>query len=408
MLRIMIIDDEKYVRNSLKSKIDWNNLPITLCGEAGDGEEALEKIQHILPDLVLCDMSMEGMDGIALTNILQRDYPKIAIIVISGYDNFEYTRSAIKNRAWDYLLKPVDPNELNNTLFKCCQSLIKFKKEQIVHTKLQHEKALQQCRSQIYILNRLIFDFVSAEESKLLAFEFMNLSKAEKKFSYYCAAVLHIENIKELLREVFFSEPLELVAAISDFLTTRFFSVWLTMNLEQPSEWILILGFLDHPSHKDLEKSLRKCILELTAKYSLICAAAFGEPQSKLYNLSMSYRQAIYQLNRTSYSAVQKAVQYINQHYSEKITLEQLSSYFFINKIYFSKIFKKGTGKTFLQYLTEIRMSKAHSLIHEGSMMIKDIAASVGYDDYRYFNRIYKKYYGISPSQDRVGDNNEY
>ena len=112
MLKVLIIDDEPYVREGLKHIIDWNENGFELCGEAEDGDEAYSKILELRPDIALIDIQMPGKMGIEVIKEAMEKKIKTKFIVVSGYSNFEYAKKAIKYGVEDYLLKPIDEDEL--------------------------------------------------------------------------------------------------------------------------------------------------------------------------------------------------------------------------------------------------------------------------------------------------------
>lgn len=102
---VALIDDEPLVRNHLRSLLDWEQEGFVLCGEAGDGLQAIELIESQQPDIVIVDMSMPGMNGLELTRYLSEAKPRLKIIVLSSYDSFDYVRGSLSYGAVDYLLK---------------------------------------------------------------------------------------------------------------------------------------------------------------------------------------------------------------------------------------------------------------------------------------------------------------
>lgn len=112
----LIVDDEELTRNTIKTIGLWEKFNIELIGEASDGYQALRFITDKRPDIVLLDMRMPGIDGIDLMKELERINHKVKIIIISGYDDYVYTHEAIKYGAKDYILKPIDRDELNAAL----------------------------------------------------------------------------------------------------------------------------------------------------------------------------------------------------------------------------------------------------------------------------------------------------
>ena len=117
-MKALIVDDEKHVRDAIQLLADWKRHGITEVLQAADGEEAVELIRKHSPQIVMTDMRMPRKDGAALLTWLHTYVPDIKVLVISGYDDFEYVRHAIRHGGMDYILKPVNPAALNEALDK--------------------------------------------------------------------------------------------------------------------------------------------------------------------------------------------------------------------------------------------------------------------------------------------------
>lgn len=115
-MRILLVDDEPAALRFLQNAIRFTEVPCQIIGTAEDGKEALEKIALLMPDIVLTDVKMPGMDGISLAFEIRKQYPDILTIIISGYQDFEYLKSAIQSGVADYLLKPVGIDSLKELL----------------------------------------------------------------------------------------------------------------------------------------------------------------------------------------------------------------------------------------------------------------------------------------------------
>lgn len=118
MYKLFIVDDEPGARNGLRDYFNWSQYGIEVVGEADDGESAWELIEQTNPDIVLTDVKMPNMDGIQLSNKLRERYENIKIIFISGYDDAEFLKSAMRLDAIDYIFKPVNVKELGEVVKK--------------------------------------------------------------------------------------------------------------------------------------------------------------------------------------------------------------------------------------------------------------------------------------------------
>ncbi|MCD9026121.1 response regulator transcription factor [Cohnella silvisoli] len=116
MLKVILIDDEKWIVKSLKSSIDWHGLGYEIIGEAFNGLEGYDKIKSLLPDIVFTDIRMPGMDGIELMRRINELNLDVQFVITSGYKEFEFAKKAIQYGALDYCLKPFDEMEMTGIL----------------------------------------------------------------------------------------------------------------------------------------------------------------------------------------------------------------------------------------------------------------------------------------------------
>lgn len=147
MYKIFLVDDEYRIKERLMNLTDWKNTPFVFCGEASDGEMALSQINELKPDIVITDIQMPFMDGLELSKILKSTMPWIQIIIISGYDEFEYAKRALKIGVSDYLLKPIKIDALNSVLKTVINKIDKEKESSrkllLMEERLKSTKALQ-------------------------------------------------------------------------------------------------------------------------------------------------------------------------------------------------------------------------------------------------------------------------
>ena len=126
MIRIMIVDDMPIFLEYLRGCIDWESYGFEICCEAHDGKEALEKLDEYYPDVVLTDITMPYINGLELAETITREYPDISVILITGNNEFEYARKAVKIRVCDYIVKPFEKEELILSLSKLQDNIDKM------------------------------------------------------------------------------------------------------------------------------------------------------------------------------------------------------------------------------------------------------------------------------------------
>ena len=216
LLKVLIVDDEKIIRDGMVSGVDWESLGYEVCGQAEDGEIAVERVRELHPDLIITDIKMPFIDGLQLVEIMKTDYPDILTVIISGHDEFEYARKAVKLGAYDYLLKPLDLEYLT-------QMLIRIKKH--IRSSRERMRNSDELR-QMKIFRKLWSGLsVSDEENEYLSVLWKN---SPEDLVFY-AAVLSVEQayvqapvcrdaepqlLDFLIRELFFSKETEYEKAL--------------------------------------------------------------------------------------------------------------------------------------------------------------------------------------------------
>ena len=129
--KVIVADDEKLIAKNIARRIEESSEAFRVIARAGSGTEALEQARELLPDVVFSDIKMPEMDGIELIAALRKEHPSVLCVIVSGYSDFEYMKAAIQNSAVDYLLKPVNPEELKHLLQRLEATLL-AREQQVV------------------------------------------------------------------------------------------------------------------------------------------------------------------------------------------------------------------------------------------------------------------------------------
>lgn len=245
MLKVLLVEDEDLIRRGLQFKMDWTAVGCVVVGEAASGEEGLEKIQALRPDIVITDIRMQDMDGLEMLRA-GLAVCSFRAVIISGYSEFDYAQQAISLGVSEYLLKPVDFNEL------------------------------------------------------------------------------------------------------------------------------------------------KACLLKIAAQQQRESAAQRQADAPLLPNLDAS---------RLGNKYAAEMLRYIQEHYAQRISLTDLSQELNVSCTHLNAKFKAETGYTFHDFLNYYRISKAVELQKQGDLKLYEIAELVGFSDYKYFSKVYKKYVGYSPNK---------
>ncbi len=192
MYKLIIVDDEFSTRNGLKMCINWFEYGIELAGEAENGHKGLELANRIRPDIVLTDVKMPGMDGIEMVKRLKEHYPDTKFVFISGYDDIDYLKSAMKMDAVDYILKPVNLEELNAVIEKIMtmSKREESRKDMLQRMNAKLNQSIPLLREKFFI--QLIRDGHADRISTEKRIDFLDL-----RLPYdapYCALIVRIDN----------------------------------------------------------------------------------------------------------------------------------------------------------------------------------------------------------------------
>lgn len=229
MYKAIIVDDEIWICKLISKIVDWEELGFQIVADADNGASALEKIEQYRPDMVITDIRMPGMDGISLIKEARQKRIDAEFIIISGFSDFEYARSAIEYDAFGYLLKPLDKDELLDILWKVKDRI--DKKVSIRHRiEISERKMLQQTMLKI----------LSGEE-KQINVDYLNQHHATRlQEGTFCVAILKLDVPKKLEPDLHGGiQTLEGVVQ-----TYRpFFHDILLIPGETPSQTLLILNF---------------------------------------------------------------------------------------------------------------------------------------------------------------------
>ena len=139
MLKIFLVEDEFVVREGIKNNIDWEAHGYEFCGEAGDGEMAFPMIQKLKPDIVITDIRMPFMDGLSLSRLIKKEFPWMEIILLTGYEKFEYAKEGIKIGIAQYLSKPINREELLKEIDTLAVKIEEKRKEREMQEKYRRE-----------------------------------------------------------------------------------------------------------------------------------------------------------------------------------------------------------------------------------------------------------------------------
>ena len=411
MYRLLIVDDEEDIRNGMSKGIPWPEWGFTVVGTAENGEEAVFLIEKEKPDVVLSDIRMPKMDGVELMQYLHDNCPDIKIVILSGYNDLEYLNMAIKNQVTEYMLKPTDIDEFEQLFRKIKKNLDeeKSKREELNHLKLA---AIQsQALSYETVLNNLLDGYVGDSQ------EYGWKQELEEEGMDFNACVMVVldaaiesgDNKDDIYR---------LKQRIIRYCNSRQMQ-WVGRFFLYRGEYIVGLITLEQIRFEEPEQELcllRQCIEEIQAEIGDIYGMALRAGISALcrdgQELPLVYQETVALMSsaepdlannqKKSNLLVTAVREYLDQEFSSNmLSLESVAERFNRNPAYISKVFKKGTGFNFSDYITQKRMEKSKALLHDMSLKVYEIAEMTGYADVSNFIKVFRKKCGMSPNEYR-------
>lgn len=165
MYKVFLVEDEAFVRKSIKEMIPWDSINLNFCGEAPDGEAAFVAIQQTCPDILITDIKMPFMDGLQLSRLVKKSNPDIKIIILSGYDEFDFAQEALRIGATEYMLKPVRADKLTEVLTKVVHGIEAESREKEIVESLKKELGDNQIFIRERFLNELSSGIITLPEA---------------------------------------------------------------------------------------------------------------------------------------------------------------------------------------------------------------------------------------------------
>ncbi|WP_341357392.1 response regulator [Rossellomorea sp. y25] len=379
-MKALIVDDERNVRNVIRQLGEWERLGITTVLEAANGLEALGIIQAEQPDIIFTDIKMPKMTGMELIEEINKLSYKSKIVLITGYDDYTFMRKAIQLNSFDYLLKPIDDDAFDAVLRKVVEAV----KQEAAEDTEQEEILEEAMRLRA---NQVITSVCSGEEIEedlpvpLLPDEGMDMTLLSfyrtHRAGTYTAAL---------------SEELQTrnIGNAFTYLNEENLCIVFTAN----DQWVYVEEWISE--HISLPIRLVQERLNSLERIHEVFQGLMGDLEQ---NQCRTIRRPD---ELESAKRIQEIVSYVETYYMEDISLEKLSKMFFLTREHISRTFKKETGLTLSKYVMKLRIDQAKSWLQETEETIYSISTMLGYQDEKYFSKLFKKVTGMTPFEYRL------
>ena len=387
MTRFLIADDEPQIRRGLRGLLTQ-----IVAGEeaefveAEDGVDAFEKAEALSPDILLLDIHMprlKGLDLVERLNALGRDW---ILVIITGHDEFEYARTALTLRVFDFLLKPVPEAQFREVIAKA-RAELKKRREERRFVDWSKDRMIQQRGA---FRETLLQDWI---EGRLPWAEFeRSAAYLELSVPLRPAIVLVAFTDRALRANRFFAAARQAVLAFAHSVTfedTRH-NIVVVVDRDAAGGWRavadLLEGSLGEPGTlPPIEGLDRDFPTELPQAWARLVGLVAG--------------------NRAEGGLVKGAQTFLETHYRDpELSLETVADHLRVTPNYLSRLLKASSGRSFVNFLCNLRMEKAKVLLEDPRLRIAEVAERVGYRDQNYFCRHFKTVTGKTPKGWRNGD----
>lgn len=525
--RVLVVDDEFWIRENLRTILDWNAHSYEFLPPAEDGEQALSVIRKEQPDIVITDVNMPFLSGTQLIAQAKKEFPWMVFIALSGYSDYDFVRTALVEGAMDYLLKPITKSDLLAALSKAVSQILSDRAStqekadmqemlrmvssaaldnelsRFVHrTRDQREqeeiqgrlseyeldfsgftlvlfrlmrtgkkrKPAQNMDQWSYRIKEMIADAVGS--AKKIVFhntyktnEFLLITDLGKKdLIGICRALIRpleevASSVLAVISEYYYSfsslktaynevilamlssrygllgevipasemehtavkkhispeQEKQLLFAVSSgnrqlFESVLYGEIGLQNCLRDEWLYVEVRQTVDHLARILCNLAENQALLLVLDNFTdlMLLAVDNVDLDEVLSILSQMLDECFHEPGQGKHSEsmrriVEQVKEYITENYFEDLSLNMLAKRFAVDDSYLSKAFKQSVGDNLMLYIAKQRVNKAKSYVADGKLSITEISQLVGYGDYAYFSRVFRKLEGVSPREYREG-----
>lgn len=392
--KALVADDEYMIRRGIISFLNKYD-DFEVVAEAEDGEMALQMAKENKVDVFFVDINMPFLNGFQFIEALQEFAPEALIIIITGYDSFEYAREALRLGAFEYLLKPIMEDAF--------EEMIKNVREKLINTGEQ-SRYLDWAKGML-MQNRE--SLIAGFWQKVLSGRFTEEEITEQ--TNYLELHIPKEYVLTLVR-LEYQRSMDfrgewnddLIYFIARNVLGETFGDLKNENSCQDDYGNLVM------LHKKLEKDeLQKRLKEgcqALEHYAPVRCMVSSKESGPSESISGIYQELISDMGKQCGEPIiiKDVRAFVEEnYYQESFTLKDAAESVGLSEQYLSKLFRKEMGITFIDYLTNVRIRKAIELFQNKELKVYEIAEMVGYSTQHYFSNVFKKKLGVGPAEYR-------
>lgn len=415
-MRLLLVDDQREITESLKRSIDWTTMGVDEVCTAVSAKEAKLIVENIEVDILLTDIEMPDESGLELFEWVKRRHPDIIGIFLTSHADFSYAQEAIKMGGFDYILQPARYQDVANVV----ERAVRKSREDVRRSNYVKRARLMadQCDNLLELL------FVRSREGNyedsIACFEklksFYKLQYEKTVFRILTVRIVKFENrdawnetllkmvFQNVLNELFEKEDSVSVANIYNdiFCIMQAFGAG-DVEVERWKDGIERFHLFIN-KHMDFKIAIYPETAEIEnfsiETFSKVFASA--DPGANVSpEIFWEREEPDGSAVRSNEECIRLAEKYIHDNISRSISRAEVAEYLNFNEEYFSRLFKKYNGDTFKSYEVKERIKEAKKLLQYSRFSINIIASKVGYDNFSHFSKIFKQATGYTPQEYR-------
>lgn len=448
MIRVLIVDDEKIVRKGIATFMPWQDYGMVVVGEANNGEKALQFMENNEIDLLLTDLSMPVMSGIELMREVRQKYPNVQIVVLTLHQTFEYAQEALRLGAIDYISKTQLEQEQFEDVLERIATLMKQKGSALAPLVPHRDWSADMDELFVLYTPSNLMDDLRIEDALL-----DGATEADVGVWYWTTRPKHItsgpdaalicfrglngrghKSVMQLLRvyrkhDLFYDYDPEqsytIVTNIDAVLNQNQDDTNVDMN-EIKQHWLASEWIYDDACFEQLMQELKSMRLPpirltrmfytLTDEWNRLYQHILPEPIemddtfSSWIEFAGWIRQARVHIQQSNakpqfsieiQNSITKAMNLVQQMLDQPLNAAEMAQMVNMSNSYFSQCFKQITGQTYTDYLRDMRIERAKEYLRNTVKTIQWIAEQIGYNDEKYFSRLFRDHVGMLPSEYR-------
>ncbi|WP_162462991.1 response regulator transcription factor [Paenibacillus psychroresistens] len=427
MYNLLVVDDELYAVKGITQGIDWSELAIAEVFEAYNVEEAKQIFSQTAINIVICDIEMPTNSGLELLEWIKVNHPLTETIFVTGHADFSYARTALHLGSFDYLLKPVNYDELKAVVRRVLQKIIHDKDQLRYSLLFESQKPLMEER----FWQDLFGQRTSPNQPELEKL----IAKYQLSLTPNMAVLPILISVELWKKELTVREEEVMEYALRNAAAELIVQKNMGCVIQDRGGHNLVLLYENQDRAIVIEEIAQRCESYLKAcnEYFYCHLSCYIGSVSSFPNLLRTYvallemeRSNVTQSNKVQAqfnlwsqriislgnevlqeedkeitAVIQKIYDYIDGHLQDDMSREQIAEHVHFNPAYLSRLFRKETNNSLTDCILQKRMEKAKSLLVTTNIKISDISSLVGYGNIPHFTKMFKRYAEITPQEYR-------